>query len=136
MKTLTLVKPIEFIYFAALETLPIEDISHNGFSSDLYIRVTDKSRILIEQYKYKNLVSTFIDNIDHVLWYDIPFAFPYRIFDNDKDNKGTRTWYFKGYDEHGNHIYDNNIPNVGYCSNFYKEIVVTKEDLKKYKIIF
>lgn len=41
--------------------------------SDLYLRVNAISRKLVGEYEYRNLVTTFIDNIDHELWYDIPF---------------------------------------------------------------
>lgn len=61
------------IYTEAVAILPAEDIDHH--ETDLYLRVTDASRGLINRYKYKGSVSTFIDQIDRVLWYDIPFAY-------------------------------------------------------------
>lgn len=61
------------IYAAALEALPACDIDHHA--SDLYIRVTPESTALLNHFKYRNLVTTFIDNIDHVLWYDLPFCY-------------------------------------------------------------
>ena len=63
------------IYEEALKNLPSADIDHTSFNSDLYLRVTPASKALVDKYEYKNLVSTFIDNIDHVLWYEIPFAY-------------------------------------------------------------
>lgn len=48
-----------------------EDIDTH--ESDLYLRVNPISRKLVGEYEYKNFVTTFIDNIDHELWYDIPF---------------------------------------------------------------
>jgi hypothetical protein len=42
--------------------------------SDLYALVTDESTAIIENYKFKNNVTIFRDNIDGDLWYDIPFA--------------------------------------------------------------
>ena len=57
----------------AFQIMDSKDIDHHY--SDLYLRVTDKSRELVNEYDYKNLVTTFIDNIDHVLWYEIPFAY-------------------------------------------------------------
>lgn len=69
------------IYDRAVETMEAKDIDHHY--SDLYLRVNEKSRALVAEYDYKNLVETFTDQIDHVLWYDIPFAYtgprtPYR----------------------------------------------------------
>ncbi|MBP5412258.1 MAG: hypothetical protein J6Y47_03260 [Bacteroidales bacterium] len=62
------------IYELAIKTLPPEQIDNHG--TDLYIMVTKESRKLIEQYKFKANVETFISAIPpHVLWYDIPFAY-------------------------------------------------------------
>lgn len=118
------------IYFEALKSMPLKDIDHCNFGSDLYLRVTPKSKALINQYEYKNLVHQFVDNIDHELWYDVPFAFPYKIFE-DLGYK-TKIWTFSHYDEKGNHVYTNGLPNVGRYAEFYREIVVT--DFSKYKI--
>lgn len=60
------------IHELATEQMNLADIDHHD--SDLYLKVTPVSRELVQQYDYKNLVTTFIDNIDHVLWYEIPFA--------------------------------------------------------------
>ena len=54
--------------------LPKEDISYPEFGSDLYIRVTEESRKIIAELQPKSLLSTFIDNIDNVEWYDLPFC--------------------------------------------------------------
>lgn len=61
------------IYAAALETLPACDIDHHA--SDLYIRVTPESKALLDRFQYSHMVTTFIDNIDHVRWYDLPFCY-------------------------------------------------------------
>lgn len=64
------------IYEKAIEILPSKDIDHH--ESDLYLRKTVKSEKLINEYEFRNLVSVFRDNIDHVSWYEIPFAYsPY-----------------------------------------------------------
>lgn len=64
------------IYNMAVQNMNPKDIDH--WCSDLYLRVNDVSKHLVNEYRFKNLVSTFIDQIDGVLWYDIPFAFlPY-----------------------------------------------------------
>lgn len=57
----------------AIEQMNKEDIDH--YQGDLYLKVTPISKKLVSQYDYKNLVTTFIDNIDGVLWYEIPFAY-------------------------------------------------------------
>ena len=55
--------------------LPKADISNGGeFSSDLYIRVTEESKRIMNELKPNALLETFIDNIDHDLWYDLPFC--------------------------------------------------------------
>ena len=55
--------------------LPKEDISDGGeFSSDLYIRVTEESREIMKELKPNALLSTFISNIEHDQWYDLPFC--------------------------------------------------------------
>ena len=61
------------IYAAALETLPACDIDHHA--SDLYLRVTPESKRLLSRFQYRHLVTTFIDNIEHVRWYDLPFCY-------------------------------------------------------------
>ena len=51
------------------------DISDGGeFSSDLYIRVTEESKRIMDELKPNALLETFIDHIDHDLWYDLPFC--------------------------------------------------------------
>ena len=66
------IKPSE-IHAALAEVLKPNEISH--WYSDLYCKVTPASCAIIDQYEYRNLVTTFIDNIDHVLWYEIPFCY-------------------------------------------------------------
>ena len=64
------------IYEKAQAALPKDDISH--WCSDLYLRATEASKALIESYDFRQNVKTFIDQIDHVKWYEIPFAYtPY-----------------------------------------------------------
>lgn len=44
--------------------------------SDLYVKVNSISKKFVEsEYQFPKNVTTFIDNIDHVRWYDIPFAY-------------------------------------------------------------
>lgn len=121
---------IENIYIEAYKGLPLKDIDHNSFSSDLYLRLTPESVKLIDRYKYKQYVKTFRDNIDHVLWYEIPFAFPYKIFETT--DVGTVTWYFLQYDEKGNHVYYNGLCNVGAMAAHYAEWTLTIDELEEY----
>lgn len=60
------------LYIKAYEQMSLKDIDTH--ESDLYLRVNEISKKLIAAYDFKNLVNTFIDNIDGVLWYDIPFC--------------------------------------------------------------
>lgn len=61
------------IYEAALKALPPEDIDHH--ETDLYLRVSKASKRLVSEYAYRQNVTTFKDNIEGRLWYDIPFAY-------------------------------------------------------------
>ena len=54
--------------------LPKADISWDEYSSDLYVRVTEKSREIIKELNPNALLSTFIHNIEHDKWYDLPFC--------------------------------------------------------------
>ena len=54
--------------------LPKRDIGWDEYSSDLYIRVTEESRKIIAELQPKSLLSTFIHNIEHDQWYDLPFC--------------------------------------------------------------
>lgn len=65
------------IYEKAKSILPKEDIDHHA--TDLYLRVSPKSTELVNSMKYRNngMISTFKDNIDGDLWYELPFCYPY-----------------------------------------------------------
>mgnify|MGYP003290743098 CR=1 FL=1 len=54
--------------------LPKEDISYDYYSSDLYVRITEESKKIIKALHPKSLLSTFVDNIEHNQWYDLPFC--------------------------------------------------------------
>lgn len=48
--------------------------------SDLYAKVTPESEAIVKAYEFKSNVRRFINNIDGLSWFDIPFAFsPYWI---------------------------------------------------------
>lgn len=62
------------LYAAAVDLLPACDLDHHA--SDLYIRVTPKSKALRNRYQYPGMVSVFRDNIEGVPWYEFPFCYP------------------------------------------------------------
>jgi hypothetical protein len=64
---------MQTLYEKAVAILPAKDIDHHA--SDLYLRKTTESAALIADYEFKNQVTQFKDNIDHVMWYDVPFAY-------------------------------------------------------------
>lgn len=57
----------------AIKQLPPEDVAQDYVSTSVYIRVSKESRALIEQYAFRSNVQTFVDEIEHDLWFDIPF---------------------------------------------------------------
>lgn len=67
------------LYELAVEQMESKDIDH--YMSDLYLRKNEISdRLIKETGREVNTgnvcgVKTFIDNIDHVTWYEIPFAY-------------------------------------------------------------
>lgn len=55
-----------------------EDIDHHGNGrgmDDLYLRVNDVSKWIVNHMDNTALVSKFVDNIDHVWWYELPFLY-------------------------------------------------------------
>lgn len=72
----------------AMQQMPPEEIDH--WQSDLYLKKTPVSDKLVADYEWKNQVTVFRDNIDNELWYEIPFAYGYRVresFSNCTDYK-------------------------------------------------
>lgn len=61
------------IYEKAVQQMNEKDISN--WQSDLYLRKNAISEKLVNEYEFKQNVKTFKDQIDHVTWYDIPFAY-------------------------------------------------------------
>lgn len=51
---------------------PEEIDNHN---SDLYVFKNSISEKFVSEYEFKMNVTTFIDDIDHKVWYEIPFAY-------------------------------------------------------------
>lgn len=62
------------LYDEVCKVLPKEKISH--WCSTLYFKKTEETQKLIKNYEYPNDVKTFIDAIDHELWYEVWFAYP------------------------------------------------------------
>lgn len=87
------------IYEQAILSMDPNDIDHH--ETDLYLRVNEQSKKLVNEYDYKNIVETFISNIPpFVLWYDIPFAYipgwyPENRYPNTEIDKEIANKYFK-----------------------------------------
>jgi len=43
--------------------------------SDLYVLKNSISDKFVSEYEFKQNVKTFVDDIEHKLWYEIPFAY-------------------------------------------------------------
>mgnify|MGYP003475466893 FL=1 len=59
--------------------IPKEEIDHHGNGNgldDLYLKKTKLSKALVDHYQYRENVSTFRDQIDGNIWYDLPFLYP------------------------------------------------------------
>lgn len=50
-------------------------IEHDHHESDLYVPVNDSTKKLVKDLEHRTMVSTFKNNIDGSLWYEIPFAY-------------------------------------------------------------
>lgn len=61
------------LYEKALSVLPEKDI--DSYESTMYLRKTPESEKLVNEYEFKENVTKFRDNIDHEIWYDIPFSY-------------------------------------------------------------
>lgn len=105
----------------ALKILPKEDVDVKD--SDLYIKVSDKSKELINKLQFKNngLLTTFRSPIDNEMWYDIPFA-NLDDYITNKTESNNNTYY---YDIH---IVEDDATGMGY-SVFIKTTKHYDEDL-------
>lgn len=56
----------------AVKIMKENEIDHH--ESDLYLKVNENSKKLVEEYYFKVNVTTFVDQINNELWFDIPFA--------------------------------------------------------------
>jgi hypothetical protein len=57
------------------EQVKAAGIPYASHATDLYIPVTDQTRALINSYEFKPNVTTFTNQVEGGLWYDIPFAY-------------------------------------------------------------
>lgn len=57
----------------ARELMNADETDHH--ESDLYLKVTEASTAIAEKYQNKWMVTHFVDNIDHELWYEFLFCY-------------------------------------------------------------
>lgn len=50
-------------------------VKTSNHESDLRAQITPESEAIVNNYKFKNNVTRFINQIDKTQWFDIPFAF-------------------------------------------------------------
>lgn len=53
--------------------LPAEDVAQDYTSSSIYLRVTPQTSDLVRNYRYRSGVSTFVDQLEGKIWYEVPF---------------------------------------------------------------
>lgn len=66
------IKPNEF-YQEAIKVMKVDEIDH--YATDLYLKVNENSNDLVNRFEYKQNVTKFRDEINHELWYEIPFVY-------------------------------------------------------------
>lgn len=66
-------KPSEILKAVKAANIPAAHIDHHA--SDLYLKVTPETTQIINQLENKSLLTTFTDNIDNELWYELPFCY-------------------------------------------------------------
>jgi hypothetical protein len=57
------------------EALKAAGVPLDSHESDLYALVTPESTRIVEAYRFRSNVTTFVSQIDKKRWYDIPFAY-------------------------------------------------------------
>ena len=57
------------------EDLKAAGVPMDNHESDLYAKVTPESSAIVAKYEWKDNVKIFTSQIDHLQWYDIPFAY-------------------------------------------------------------
>lgn len=66
-------KPSEILKAVKAANIPAAHIDHHA--SDLYLKVTPETTGIINQLENKSLLTTFKDNINNELWYELPFCY-------------------------------------------------------------
>ena len=56
-------------------TVVSKGIPHSNHATDLYIPVTPETTKLVAEYEHKVSVTTFVNQREGGMWYDIPFAY-------------------------------------------------------------
>lgn len=50
----------------------------DSWQSDMFVPISDITKEIASRYKFKNMITTFIDNITKTRYFSIPFAYsPY-----------------------------------------------------------
>lgn len=57
------------------DELKAKNVQIDNHESDLYCPVNETTKTIIGQYDHKSNITTFKNQIDGKLWYDIPFAY-------------------------------------------------------------
>lgn len=68
-----MIEPSEIYAAVKAAQIPAAHIDHHA--SDLYLKVTPETTRIINQLENKSLLTTFTDNIDNELWYELPFCY-------------------------------------------------------------
>lgn len=120
------------IYVDALKRLPKEDIDHNSFLSDLYLRNTNDVWDLIREFKVEKYAHIFIDAIEHRQWVELKGVFfPVEIYkeiikDKNGNDMMSEHYIFNKYDyETKMFTYTNGI----YNERYRKEIQIPLDEI-------
>lgn len=62
----------------------MKESDFDNYESTLYVRVTSISQEFVREWEYRGQITTFKDNIEGVLYYDIPFGY---INENIKERR-------------------------------------------------
>ena len=57
------------------EQVKAAGIPYDSHETDLYLPVNEETRALIQNYRFKENVTTFKSQIDGKQWFDVPFAY-------------------------------------------------------------
>ena len=57
------------------EEMKAAGVPMDHHESDLYVKVTSRSRQIVQDYEHRENVTTFTSEPDREPWYDIPFGY-------------------------------------------------------------